>query len=445
MKPKTKLQFEVIENSKRLDKNDNDMLAWAKVECLDHRGYATKSRVICMDCGQKFSPDLVIRKRAICPHCGTKIKVEQSRKRTDEQRTYIAYAEIYGDFQVIRNFELFAYYKADAPARYHIAEILQHWILPNGKREVVSRNHTINWYCDSWNGNMEIRRHYPRYYESTDRYDVYPYKYHPDSVFKREYEKYGINKNLEGLTFLEAIKFIPQYPSAETLLKRKQYGLLGYAYNHCAQFTRFWPSIKVCLRNNYKIKDVKIWFDYLELLQYLGKDLHNAHYVCPKNLKKEHDKLVEKKRSIQIKQEAERRRLKMLQDEKTFRKLRAGFFGIAFSSKAIEVRMLESVKDVMEEGDILHHCVFTNEYYLKPDSLILSAMVKGKRTETIEISLKQMKVVQCRGLQNQNSKYHDRIIELVNRNMHLIKERLKPKKKMNAAIKNVSQVMQAAV
>ena len=269
MKPRTKLQFEVIANSQQLYNLDNDMLSWVKKDILEHKGYATKKRVICLDCGQKFSPDLVIRKRAICPHCGTKIKVELTKKRTDKQHIFVGYADIIDRFQVMRYFEIISYYKAGENARYYISEIIQQWILPNGKYEYYGQNHTLTSYVDSWNGPMEIRNHYPNYYTPINKYEVYPKGYHPNSEFKSEYKKYGIDANLRGLTFLEAIKFIPQYPSAETLLKRKQYSLLGYAYNHCAQFTRFWPSIKVCLRNNYKIKDVKIWFDYLELLQYL--------------------------------------------------------------------------------------------------------------------------------------------------------------------------------
>mgnify|MGYP000296788918 FL=1 len=51
----------------------------------------------------------------------------------------------------------------------------------------------------------------------------------------------------------------------------------------------------------------------------------------------------------------------------------------------------------------MHHCVFTNEYYLKADSLILSATIDGKRIETIEVSLKRMEVVQSRGVCNKNT------------------------------------------
>lgn len=38
-----------------------------------------------------------------------------------------------------------------------------------------------------------------------------------------------------------------------------------------------------------------MWFDYLKLLEHYRKDLHNAHYVCPKNLKKAHDLYVAEK------------------------------------------------------------------------------------------------------------------------------------------------------
>ena len=55
------------------------------------------------------------------------------------------------------------------------------------------------------------------------------------------------------------------------------------------------------------------------------------------------------------------------------------------------------MQEYIEEGQALHHCVFTNEYHLKEKSLILSASIAGKRIETIEVSLETMEVLQCRG------------------------------------------------
>ena len=76
-----------------------------------------------------------------------------------------------------------------------------------------------------------------------------------------------------------------------------------------------------------------------------------------------------------------------------------------------------------------HHCVYTNGYFKRDDCLIPSARIEGVSIETIEIDLKKIKVVQCRGKRNGLSEHHDRIIKLMNRNMGLIKERLKPKRK----------------
>ena len=74
------------------------------------------------------------------------------------------------------------------------------------------------------------------------------------------------------------------------------------------------------------------------------------------------------------------------------------------------------------EGKAMHHCV--GNYYTREDSLILSATINGKRIETVEVSLSQMKVLQCRGVCNSNTEYHDRIIRLVEDNAGLIRQRM---------------------
>ncbi len=53
------------------------------------------------------------------------------------------------------------------------------------------------------------------------------------------------------------------------------------------------------------------------------------------------------------------------------------FFGLTFSDKNITIAVLENVQDFMKERDTVSHCLFTNEYYTKKDSLILSARIEG--------------------------------------------------------------------
>ena len=114
-----------------------------------------------------------------------------------------------------------------------------------------------------------------------------------------------------------------------------------------------------------------------------------------------------------------------MEDEKRFHELKSKFFGISFTDGTIQVRVLESVQEHLEEGVAMHHCVFSNRYYLKEDSLILSATIEGRRIETIEISLQTLKVVQSRGVCNKNTEYHEQIVNLVNANSRLIRQRMK--------------------
>jgi hypothetical protein len=417
MKPQTKLQHRVVSLAEKLPTITELQRKWAYKECLEHRGHSTKNRVLCLDCGETFSPELVSRKKATCPNCKTKISVIDSLKSTDQQTSYFAITDVINEFQVVRNFELIARYKKGRPANYILHEIIQYWLDPNLNYTMYGKNHNLNYYCDSWSGLMEIRKN-SRNYWSQNKFDIYPYKYHPDSVFKDEYLKYGIDHNLKGLTVIEAAVQIPKNPKLETLLKAKQYGLLNLASNY--KIDQFWDSLKICMRNKYFPKDCLIYRDYLELLSYFNKDLRNAKYVCPKNLKAEHDKFVIKKRKHQEKVKLEKQRKLAEESDKIYQSEKSKFFDLVFKNHDLVIEPLKSVHDFIKEGDELKHCVFANEYYSKQESLILSAKINEKRIETIEVSLKDMKIIQARGLGNKATKYHDTIVNLVNNNLKVI-------------------------
>ena len=145
----------------------------------------------------------------------------------------------------------------------------------------------------------------------------------------------------------------------------------------------------------------------------------------PKDLKGEHDRRHEELLRVREREEIEQKQKKAMEDEKRFRELKSKFFGIAFTDGTIQVHVLESVQEHLEEGVSMHHCVFSNAYYLKEDSLILSATIEGKRIETIEVSLQTLEVVQSRGVCNKNTEYHEQIVNLVNANRGLISRRMK--------------------
>jgi hypothetical protein len=212
---------------------------------------------------------------------------------------------------------------------------------------------------------------------------------------------------------------------AETLLTAGQIKLLKYfSGTYVQEINDYWSSIKVCIRNDYKINDVSIWRDYIDLLRFFGKDIHNPQYVCPINLSAEHDRYGKMKKELQEREQREKKKQKALEYERKFQEMKSRFFGIQFTDGIIQIRVLESVEEIIQEGEMMHHCVFTNNYHLKTDSLILSACINGQKIETIEFSLSKMEVVQSRGVCNKKTEYHDRIIELVNKNRRQIKKRI---------------------
>ena len=122
-------------------------------------------------------------------------------------------------------------------------------------------------------------------------------------------------------------------------------------------------------------------------------------------------------------EDIEERIKRMKKEERKYRKFVSKFIGICIVGNGITVKPLTSIKAFKEEGDAMHHCVFSNEYYNDKNALIMSARDEdGNRIETIEINLTTMQIEQSRGKFNQNTERHDEIINLVNRNMNMIKK-----------------------
>lgn len=132
--------------------------------------------------------------------------------------------------------------------------------------------------------------------------------------------------------------------------------------------------------------------------------------------------MVAKRNRQRERERSEEERKERIKDEKNYLKAKGMFFGLVFSDSLILVKVIESVEEMETEGRLMHHCV--GGYHNRKDSLILSATIDGKRIETIEVSLITLKVVQSRGVCNSNTEYHERIIQLVEDNAELIRQRM---------------------
>jgi len=97
--------------------------------------------------------------------------------------------------------------------------------------------------------------------------------------------------------------------------------------------------------------------------------------------------------------------------------------GLVMTDGEITIHTLNSVAEYYNEGNRQHICVGSSRYYLKEDTLVLTAIIGNKTVATVEISLSDYQVIQCRAFANKVCEYQDRIKEIINANIALIKER----------------------
>jgi hypothetical protein len=428
MKPQNKFQAQVVEASKTLPKLTKEQIEWGYANGIDHIGHRTEKGVItCTKCGHSWQGAgylVATLTDCNCPNCNTKLKVETTKKRTFNARYYMTIVTAHAGYQILCSIMLFCSVKVGETPKYDYSEVMQRWIAPTGKHCTFARlRQTMgNCYVDSWifGTPLELRSENSNNKFYINVYDkIYTGVVYPRMKLIPELKRTGIKKAFYGQKPLDLFRTLLTDSRAETLMKTGYAKLLKRIMDSdWKKIDNYWSAIRICIRNGYKINDATLWCDYIDFIRFFGKDLHNAKYVCPADLKAEHDRYMAKKAKADAQAELE----KQLEKEAEFRAIKAKFFGLIFSDGRISIRVLESVQEIIAEGKAMHHCV--GSYHSKEDSLILSATIDGKRIETIEVSISKLKVIQSRGVCNKNTKHHSRILSLVENNMPLIEQRL---------------------
>ena len=421
MKAKNKFQQQIVEASKTLPAITKTQAQWGYDNAIEHIGRRTdKGTITCTKCGHSWQGTGYLVDTltdCICPNCKAKLVVKTTKQRVFNGSYYMTVVTAHKGYQVLRTVMIKSVGKVGKPCEYSHSEVMQRWIAPNGKHCTFAklRQTMGTMYYDSWifHTNLELR-------QENDVYNrIFTGEVYPRLKLIPEIKRTGFNKAFYGQKPLDMFRTLLTDSRAETLLKTGQTALLERIMDMgWKKIDNYWQSIRICIRNGYKINDATLWCDYIDNLRFFGKDLYNAKYVCPTDLKAEHDRYMLKKAKADAQAELE----KQLEKEAEFRAIKAKFFGLIFSDGRISVRVLESVQEIVAEGQAMHHCV--GGYSTKEDSLILSATIDGKRIETVEVSISKLKVIQCRGLCNKNSEHHNQILSLVNNNMPLIEQRL---------------------
>ena len=421
MKPRNKFEKAVLEQSKYLRPITKTQSKWAFRECIDHFAYRLpKGCTTCMDCGHSWVMNKH-RETCTCPHCRAKLQVKETYERKLQQKQYFTLLTTCGEFQVLRMYLLVVEMEKGCKASSYTLEIGQYWWNAQGRKTIVAVQRVLGRYVDTFSycAPMAIRNDNEAY-----RYAAYSQIY-PKFKVTETLRRNGFRDDFHDIAPTVLILALLSDSRAETLMKAGRMEHLRYFLNNKSTFDACWQSYKVATRNGYEIEDIFLWCDYVDMLRRLNKDIHSPKYVCPTNLHKEHDLKQSELRRQREKEEKAEKRKKAMEDEKRFHELKSKFFGISFTDGTIRVHVLESVQEHLEEGVSMHHCVFNNAYYLKENSLILSATIEGRRIETIEVNLDTLKVVQSRGVCNKNTEYHEQIVNLVNANRKLIRQRMR--------------------
>lgn len=424
MKPKTKLQKEVYSLHTKLRPIPQKVYAWSKNQMASLFSVDSRYFYRCYECNHKWRGKRAkkIPNTCRCPNCN-KILQHYIHEGPVIEYKHMGYVTTYKEYQLIR---IIYVYKMSTKTRKPFVlayEVSQIWMNSRARATVLSRDKTSCFYnAPKWSfkPDMTIRSNKCITIRDSLLNYIYPHtkvlpiitrngfngdfcKYYPYALFK---------------ALLTNSRFETAYKAGYTNLLRSD-----------DVTDDMWRIIKICIRQKYEITDVKMWKDYLDLLAYYHKDIFKPELLCPPDIKEAHDMYMAR-RNEEIRVEREKERLK--QEYKKLNRYnndlyvqsKAPFLGLSFTNGIITISVLNSVNEFIKEGKIMEHCVFANDYHMKPNSLIMTSKLKTKPLETIEVSLDKLEVIQAYGHNNQITKYHNDIINLVNQNMKLIKERL---------------------
>ena len=231
----------------------------------------------------------------------------------------------------------------------------------------------------------------------------------------------------DSISMTDAMSWLLKCPAAEMMCKTGQLDLFRHMVREATLHFDFIHAVRIANRRGYIVNDSSLWIDMLRMAQRIGLDTHNPDIVCPQDLQTAHDRILARFARKEKKKDLMKDIDKARASEKEYRKNKGKFFDINISDDDIKISVIPSVTGILQEGKAMHHCVFAMKYYEKPDSLILSARDNrdNHRIETVELSLKDFKVLQSRGVCNQNTPQHARIIKLVEDNAPLFRSAIR--------------------
>lgn len=439
----TKKEKEIAELHKQLPTPNQHIDTLLKnKDCYIYTSDNGYTRYRCISCGKtaRLSKAQAEGKEPLyCQHCGNHItyragNIGWCKSPNRYYDDYKRITNVINNYYVDRIFRVTRYY-LKGEVKTIIDEVEQRWYYSYNNK-VIFKTISV-----TYNGMSCVHSRY----NSDAHFSTSKRNYNTDTIHDCELptfiKRLGITEQLINRLYnLERlIEEIQDKPYLENIFKMGQIKLGKYLINTYRIKNSQLTAIKIALRHKHLINDPSLFMDYISDLEYFNKDYHNPHYVCitDEKMREEHTKYTEKRRRI----EEERRRIQAEETKKqrllSERKIKAkyakkmAFFGaLCIQGTNVIITPIMSVKDVKIEGDLMHHCVFTNGYYKKDNVLLLTAKNEnGDRIETIEYDLINNIVIQHRGKYNQQTEYGKQITTLISQNTKTITKLYKEYKK----------------
>lgn len=421
MKPRNLKEKHIVELNGRLRPLTAPQKNWALNSTIRHYGYRLKSGMCtCMKCGHEW---LETRDgMCLCPECGTMVKIKDTKERVIRGKSYFNVITTLEGYQVIRMFLMIVEMRKGMKAKPAYLEIGSYWIDNEGKTTVVGLQRTLGRYIDSFafGSPLEIRRDNDAFQHISDEW-VYP-RIKVTDIIKRN----GFKSSCHHIHPVTMFQELLTNPKAETLMKANEIELLRYLCHspfNSDDVDFYWKSIKIALRNGYKIDDVPMWFDYIKMLEQMGGDIKSPLLIAPKDLQTAHDIYVAKVNRRHRKEQQEKERQQAIEDKARFEELKSRYFGMAMTDGEIEIHSIDSIDAYYEIGQRNKICCGSAKYFLKENTLTLTAYLGNKQIATIEISLDDYSIIQCRAFANGICEYTEQIAGIINANKKMIAER----------------------
>ncbi len=443
MKPKTKIQKEVARLSANLRPISATQIDWAYRHCVEHIGYRTKKgNITCSDCGHEWHSDSGLcdtLEGCTCPKCHAELKVQDTRRRIYKETQNFSVITTCKGYQVIRVAQVRCESRKGEPMRFYCHEVVQRWISPDGKvTDMALLRGFLFCYCDVWalGSDMEVRPHNSLYDDVVARSCAYP-----KMRILPQLRRNGFKGDFHGISPVRLFKALLSDPRIETLMKGGEIEVMKHFLFNTRTADECWASYLIAKRRKYTDRQP---LNVVRLSAYAQKtrsDPVTRRTSVPKiswrHTTTQPEKLLKPYTRRKEPQSNAVGRLKGVSvsdkpDDSNERKMRR------IHRQQIQILRLgnhgrgnnrqgayESIDEYYNEGKTQGICVFGSGYYKKADTLILSARIGDEIIETVEVDLRTLEVVQCHGKHNQDTEYHERIIDLVNKNANLIRERMK--------------------